>query len=184
MENPLLITPEINKNNSNFEFKLEIETKSNNNYLYSIFFSSEDNSYINIKAINKVNNMRTIFSNKLSKKIIKKNKFNSLKEICRKLKEIISKDTIQLIEKEKLLIIIIPLPNSKVKEIISDLKEEEINEKEEIKNINQILFELKNEVNEIKKENIELKNIIKEQKIEKHKDQNYLKDIENLIYLI
>ena len=165
MENPSLLTPGINEDTQKLEFKLEIEAYSSENNLYSIIFSIKEYSYLNIQAINKMNNIKT-FSNNFSIKQIKEdnkyfNKFNNLKEICKELKQSIQSGTIKLNEKDKLLIILVILENNEIANF--ELIEDELNEKEQIKDINKTLLQLKNEINDLKKENIELRKITNNQ---------------------
>ena len=61
---------------------------------------------------------------------------DDLKEICNELSERIKNKGISLIEKDKILNIIISLPSSKIKEISLDLKENEKGEKEKINDLN------------------------------------------------
>ena len=174
MEYPISIMPESDDNNKEFKFKLEIEANSNKNNLYSIIFTSEEYySYLKIEAINKVK--KKLFYNKFTIKKIKENKYfkkyDNIKEICIEFEKHIQNDTIILIEKDKLLMIVIPLPHSEIKSIYFELKEDELNDKDEYKDINKILLELKKEINELKKENNELKKNTNEQ-INKLKQEN------------
>ena len=152
MENNLTIIEE--KTNSKiFEFKVEIEVRSNKNNLYSVIFTLEEYSFLSIQAINNIN--KKSLSNKFTLEKIKENKYfneyNNLKEICNILEKNIQNEKIRLIEKDKTLIIVIPLPSNEIKAIHFELKEDELNEKEEYKDINKILLELKNEINKKRK---------------------------------
>ena len=185
MDNPILLIQETNDDYQELDFKLKIEANSNKNNLYSIIITSEESSYLNIQAINKINNKS--FSNKFTIKSIKENKyfnkFDNLKEICNEIEKNIKNEKIRLIEKDKSLIIIIPIPNTEIKVIQFELKENILNEKDEYKDIYKTLLELKNEISELKKENIELRKItnnqnneiseLKNENIELRKITNY-----------
>ena len=138
-------------------------------------------SYIKIEAINK--RKKKIFYNKFTIKKIKENKYfkkyDNIQEICNELEKHIKNETIILIEKDKLLMIVIPIPNNEIKSIYFELKEDELNEQDEYKDINKILLELKNELNELKKENNELKKSTNEQINELKQENNELKIITN-----
>jgi hypothetical protein len=104
-----------------------------------------------------------ILINKFSIEIIKKNKyfyqFDNLKEICDEIRERVTKEKLNIFEDTNKVIISIPFPSSKIKEIIFELKENEKDDKEIIKDLINLVYEqkteiikLKNELNEFKKE--------------------------------
>ena len=76
-----------------------------------------------------------------------------MKEICEELTERIEKEIITLYEKNTCVIISIPLPSSKIKEIIFELNEyAKKNDKEIIDEIIPLINEQKNDILNIKKD--------------------------------
>ena len=120
----------INEEKFNFELKKEAISDENNKFL--LVFKTENYSELCIKAI-KDNIIQRIFSNKFKVNFIKENKyfiqFDDLKEICEEISERVEKEKITIIEETNSVIISIPLPSSKIKEIIFELKENEKNDK-------------------------------------------------------
>ena len=162
---------------NNFEFNLEIEAISNKNKKYFIIFNTKTYSYLEITAINKTDILKQTFSNKFTHEQIKENKymniFDDLKEICIELNERINQNSLKIKEENNSLFISIFLPNSKIKEVIFELKEIENNAKDNINDLSIIILELKNENELLKKE-------IKEIKTEYIKEINNLKNITNM----
>ena len=119
-----------NINEFNFELKKEIV---NENKKYIIILKAENDSELNIKAIN--DSAHTMFANNFKIKEIQENKyfiqFDNLKEVCKELSERIDKEKIIICEDINSLLITVPLPSSKIKEINFKLKksEENINNK-------------------------------------------------------
>ena len=83
--------------------------------------------------------------------------FDNLKEIWNELSDRIKNVEIRLIENINNLIISVPLPTSKIKEITFQLNEDKKTEQDEINNLNRIILELKNENTQLKKEKKEIK---------------------------
>ena len=147
----------------NFEIKKEIISKKNNKYF--IYLKAETFSELIIKVI-KDDEIQKTYSNKFSVEEIKENKyfiqFDDLKEICDELSERIKDKNISLLEETNMLIISIPLPSSKIKEIIFELKENEKSEKETISDLINLVYEQKNEINNLNKKINELLEFKKE----------------------
>lgn len=157
-------TPFINKI-IEFTFDMKKEVISNNNLKYLLFFKAENSRELTIKAINEDDFIKNIFVNNFSVDKIKENKyfiqFDDLKEICEELTERINKENITIIEETNFIIISIPLPSSKIKEIVFELKQDENNDKEIIKDLIKLVKKQNNELNELKKEiSLLLKNYI------------------------
>ena len=144
--------------NLNFELKKEALSDKNNKFI--LFFKTENNSELSLKAI-KNDLPKRIFSNIFAVSVIKENRyfiqFDDLKEICEEISERVEKEKITLIEETNSIIISIPLPSSKIKEIIFELKEEEKSDKEIIKDLMKLTIEQKNEISNLKKELYDLK---------------------------
>ena len=157
----------------NFKFNFEFEVTSNKGKKFLIILKAESYSYLAITATNKTDIFKQIFSNKFSVEEIKKNKYmniyDDLKEICDELKIRMENGPVTLKEENNSLMIIIPLPNNKIKEISFELKELERKE-------NDYMNEMAEIISEIKKENESLKKEIKEIKI----DYNKLKNITDI----
>ena len=157
-------TPFFEKN-SGFILDLKKEVISNKGYKYLLFFKEENSSQLTVKAINQDDVFHKIYTNTFSIDTIKENKyfiqFDDIKEICDELSERISQGKITIIEDTNLIIISVPLPSSKIKEMLFELKEDEKNDKEIIKDLIKLVNEQKNELNEFKKEiSLLLKNYI------------------------
>ena len=84
-----------------------------------------------------------------------------MKEICEELEQRISKDKITIIESTNTIILSIPLPSSKIKEIIFELIQNEINEKEKTKKLLNTIHQQSEEITILKKEIKELKDLNK-----------------------
>jgi hypothetical protein len=160
----------------NFQFNLEIEAISNKNKQYLIIFNAKTYSYLEITAINKTDIIKKTFSNKFTPEQIKENKymniFDDLQEICNELKERVNQNSLKIKEENNSIFISITLPNSKIKEVIFELKEIENNAKDNINDLSKIILDLKNENELLKKE-------IKEIKADYIKEINNLKNITN-----
>ena len=85
-----------------------------------------------------------------------------MKEICEEISERVEKEKMTLIEETNSIIISVPLPSSKIKEIIFELKEDEKSDKEIIKDLMKLNIEQKNEISNLKTELIELNNFKKQ----------------------
>ena len=155
-----------------------IELSSDKSNSYQVIFNLNKSIEITANQIKDI--IHKSFSNKFSFEEIRKNdyflKFDTLDGIFDELKERINNQLI-IKENEDNLIISIPLPTSKNKEIIFDLKQiiknnnnERINEltdlimklNTEMNKINNEVILLKNEVDVLKNENIQLKNEIQD----------------------
>ena len=138
-------------------FKLEIEINSDKNNVFSLILSADNYSYLIIKANKKNDLYNKSFSNKFAVDKIKENKyflmFEDLKEICDELSERIKNKEMKLIENANNLIFIISLPSTKVKEIAFELNEDQKNDKDKIKDLNELIIKLNNEMNKLKNEN-------------------------------
>ena len=169
----------ISEEQFNFELKKEAISDKNNKFL--LFFKTENNSELCIKAI-KDDIIQRIFSNKFEVNVIKENKyfiqFDDLKEICEEISERVEKEKITIIEETNSVIISIPLPSSKIKEIIFELKEDEKNDKEIIKELMKLVNEQKNEISNLKEELNELKNFKKEVSL---LFKNYINNLDSII---
>ena len=138
-------------------FKLEIEINSDKNNVFSLILSADNYSYLIIKANKKNDLYNKSFSNKFAVDKIKENKyflmFEDLKEICDELSDRIKNKEMKLIENANNLIFIISLPSTKVKEIAFELNEDQKNDKDKIKDLNELIIKLNNEMNKLKNEN-------------------------------
>lgn len=172
MKNKFVPSPAPPAFEKKLEFRIEKEASSDKGNKYLITFYAEANNNLLITAKKNSDILNKFFSNKFSVEKIKENKYmnmyDDLKEICTELSEIIKSKSLNLIEEDKSLIISVPLPNVKIKEIIFDLNENPINENDDTN-------ELKTLVLELKKENELLKKEINEIKTE------FKKEIDNLI---
>ena len=146
-----LLKPKENEEKIDFEIKKEVISDKNKKYL--IVF--EATSSINIKAIHE-DIINTVYEGKFTIEQIKKNKyffqFDDLKEICEELKGRIENDKISLIETTNSIVISIPLPSSKIKEIVFELSLNDMNDKEKIKYLIEYIKEQKEEIEKFKKE--------------------------------
>ena len=124
---------------------------------FSLILSADNYSYLIIKANEKNDLFNKSFSNKFAVDKIKENKyflmFEDLKEICDELSERIKNKEMKLIENANNLIFIISLPSTKVKEIAFELNEDQKNDKDKIKDLNELIIKLNNEMNKLKNEN-------------------------------
>ena len=144
-------------NGKRMAFKLEIKIISDKNNEFSLISSADNYSYLNIKAIQKNDLFNKSFSNKFTVDKVKENKyflmFEDLKEICDELSERIKTKEMKLIENANNLIFIIYLPSAKRKEIKFELNEDQKNDKDKIKDLNELIIKLNNEMNKLKNEN-------------------------------
>ena len=131
----------------NFYLKKEIISDKNNKFF--LIFKAEGESELNIKAT-KEDLIQKNFSNKFTVNAIKENKyfvqFDNLKEICEEISVRIEKETITLIEEKNSLIVSIPLPSSKFKEIFFELKQEEKGDRDIIKKLTNLIIDQKKEI--------------------------------------
>ena len=152
------------QNKIQYTFELKKEVISDKKNKFYLFFKSENNYEISIKAV-KEDFIQRIFTNIFSIKVIQENKyfyqFDDLKEICDELSERIEKEKISIIEDTNSIAISIPLPSSKIKEVVFELKENEKSDKKIIKDLMNLVKEqkdeisnLRNELNEFKKETL------------------------------
>jgi len=148
---PYSIAQSENENEFNFELKKEVITDKNKKYI--LLFSTEQSPSLSIKAIGS-DIPQKIYSNNFSIDIIKNNKyfyqFDNLKEICEEIRERVEKEKINIIEDTNLVIISIPLPSSKIKEIVFELKENEKSDKEIIKDLINLVNEQRTEIATLK----------------------------------
>jgi hypothetical protein len=146
-----------------YHFDLKKEVISNKNNKFLLLFNTETTTELNIKAIKDDDLIQKTYTNKFQVKELQENKyffqFDDLKEICEELTVRISKETINIIEETNSIVISIPLPSSKIKEIIFELKENEVDDKQIIKDLFKLIHEqkqeiinLKNELDDFKKE--------------------------------
>ena len=130
------------------------------NKKYILLFNTDQSSFLNIKVI-EGDITQKIYSNNFPIEFIKKNKyfyqFDNLKEICDEIKERVEKEKLNIIEDTNTIIVSIPLPSSKKKEIVFELKEEEKSDKEIIKDLINLVHEQKTEILNLKKELNEFK---------------------------
>ena len=180
---------EINVFPLNFYLKKEIISDKNNKFI--LFFKAESESELNIKAT-KEDLIQKNFSNKFSVNAIKENKdfvqFDNLKEICEEISVRTEKETITLIEEKNSLIISIPLPSSKFKEIFFELKQEEKGDRDIIKKLTNLIIDQKKEISNLKIKINELNNLkseLNELKIFKKEIsllfKNYIINLDSLI---
>ena len=145
-------------------FELKKEIISNKNRKFIIYFKALSFEEIEIKAVHE-DIINDIYEKKFKIDDIKKNKyfiqFDDLKEICEELEIRISEDKISIIESTNTIIISILLPSSKIKEIIFELIQNEINEKEKTKKLLDTIHQQKEEITILKKEIKELKDLNK-----------------------
>ena len=169
-------TPELNINEGNLGFKLNFELNSDKNNIFTITFTADTYSCLNIQANQK--NGKS-FSNNFSPEKIKENKyftqFDNLSEICNELSERIKNKSIKLTENNDKVNITISLPSPKIKEITFELNKIGKNDNEQTNDLNKLVYELKSEIELIKKEHIDINEI----KIEHEKEINELKKIIN-----
>ena len=176
--------PNENKNTINeekFNFEIKKEVLSDKNTKFYLFLNANNYSELCIKAI-KEDLIQRIYSNKFSVNTIKENKyfiqFDDLKEICEEISERVEKEKITLIEETNSVIISIPLPSSKIKEIVFELKEDEKSDKEIIKELMKLVNEQKNEITNLKAELNELNNFKKEAAF---LFKNYITNLDSII---
>ena len=138
-------------------FDIELSTDKNNSYLLN--FISTDS--IEIIANQKNSLINKSFSGKYTLKEIQANnyflQFETLNEIFDEIKERILNNKIIIKENENNLIINIPLPTSKNKEIIFELKSIIKNNNERINELTDLIMKLNTEVDIIKNETKQLK---------------------------
>ena len=127
------------------------------------------NNSIEITANQTTDIIHRSFSSKYSFEEIRKNKyflqFDTLEEILDELKERINNNKIIIKENEENLIINIPLPSSKNKEIIFELKPIIKTKNDRFNELTDLIMKLNTEVNNVKNENMQLKKEINEVKV-------------------
>ena len=147
------------KEEEKLDFELKKEIISNKNRKFIVYFKALSFEEIEIKAVHE-DIINDIYEQKFQVDDIKKNKyfiqFDDLKEICEELKQRISENNITIIESTNTIIISIPLPSSKIKEIIFELIQNEINEKEKTKKLLDTIHQQNEEISNLKKEIKEL----------------------------
>ena len=148
------------KERKKLDFEIKKEGISDKNKKFLIFFEALSFDEIKIKAIHE-DLINSVYENNFKINDIKQNKyfiqFDDLKEICEELKERIINNKISIIESTNSIIVSIPLPSSKIKEIIFELKENEIKENEKIKKLTDLIRQQNEEISKLKKEIIDLK---------------------------
>ena len=119
-----------------------------------ILFKAEENNELSIKVI-KDDIIPKTFINSFSINVIQQNKyffqFDDLKEICAELDVRLKEEKISLFEETDSLRISIPLPSSKIKEIIFELKEYKKSDKSDIDIIKELVNIVRVQKEEIKK---------------------------------
>ena len=167
--------------------------KSDKEHDFSISISTEISNCLLIKGKYKDN--LTFHNYSSMKKIddIKKNKyfliFDNIEEIFNELSNLIDISKPSIIEETNKFLLSIPLPTTKIKEIIFEINEEEKSDKEKIAELYLIISNLKEQIllnnNEIIRKNIELTSKVEEQNKEieelKKKINEITKNKENLI---
>ena len=142
----------------NFDIKKEVVSDKNNKFKVS--FSALTYNEIDIKAIHE-DVINKIYEKKFKVEDIKQNKyfvqFDDLKEICEELKERITNNKITLLETTNSIIISIPLPSSKIKEIVFELIENKIKDEEKITKLVDLIRQQQAEISSLKKEIEDLK---------------------------
>jgi len=178
------------------EKSFQIELSSDKNNSYSLEFNL--NNYIEIKA-NQINNIISkTYSNKYSFEEIRETKyflqFDTFSEVLDEIKERIDNNEIILKETENKLVLNLPLPSSKNKEIIFELNPIIKNNDDRLNELTDLIIKLNTEINNIQNENeeiINLKNDIKQlndkynnlekEKIQLNKENMQLKnEIDNI----
>ena len=160
-------------------FKFEIKTNKNNSYLI-IFTLGND---LEIKA-NQINGLvKKSFANQFSFMQIRENKyflqFDSLNEIMDELNERIKNNQIIIEENDNSLILNIPLPSSKNKEISFELREKSKNTNEKINDLAQLIINLNKEISDLKNENTQFKNEMTQLKNETTQLKNQITQFKN-----
>ena len=145
--------------------------KSDKEHDFSISISTEISNCLLIKGKYKDN--LTFHNYSSMKKIddIKKNKyfliFDNIEEIFNELSNLIDSSKPSVIEETNKFLLSIPLPTTKIKEIIFEINEEEKSDKEKIAELYLIISNLKEQIllnnNEIIRKNIELTSKVEEQ---------------------
>ena len=133
------------------EKSFQIELSSDKNNSYSLEFNL--NNYIEIKA-NQINNIISkTYSNKYSFEEIRETKyflqFDTFCEILDEIKVRIDENKITLKESENKLILNIPLPTSKSKEIIFELNPIIKNNDDRLNELTDLIIKLNTEINNI-----------------------------------
>ena len=137
------------------EKSFQIKLSSDKNNSYSLEFNL--NNYIEITA-NQINNIiHKSYSSKYSFEEIRQNKyflqFDTLDEIFDEIKDRIYNNKI-IIKENNNLILSVPLPTTKHKEIIFELKSSIKNNNERLNELTDLIIKLSSEMNNIKNENI------------------------------
>ena len=158
-----MTTPDNLEKEKQLNFKIKKEICSNNNQDFIVFFDTESESKLSIKAI-KHNFTKKVYTNTFSVEEIQQNKyfyqFDNLKEICDELSIRISKEKISINEGINSIVISINLPSSKIKEIIFELKENDKYDKELIQGFMNILDKQKQKIAYLQKEINKIKNYL------------------------
>ena len=142
------------------EKSFQIELSSDNNNSYSLEFNIKN--YFEIKA-NQINSIiKKSYSNKYTFEEIRETKyflqFDTFCEILDEIKVRIDDNKITLKESENKLILNIPLPISKSKEIIFELNPIIKNNDDRLNELTDLIVKLNTEMNILKNENMQLKN--------------------------
>ena len=162
--------PLINNNNQILDSK-EIKIKSNKEKDFSIIISYNINS-----LILESKTLERNYYSEINLEELKKNKyfamFDNLQEIFTEISNIIEKNKLTLIEDINYISLSIPLPTTKIKEFIFKINEKEKSEKEQIKELFNIISELKSNH---KKEVLELNKKIDNLNVEINELKKYIK---------
>ena len=159
-------------------FKIELSSDKNNSY--SLEFNL--NNYIEITA-NQINNIiHKSYSNKYSFEEIRETKyflqFDTFSEILDEIKDRIYNNKIILKENNNNLILNIPLPTSKNKEIIFELKPVIKNSNDRLNELTDLIMKLNTEINNIRTE--ETANLKNENKQLNEENKQIKKEIINM----
>lgn len=136
--------------------EIKKEVKSDKNHKFSISFS-KSTTKISIKATEEQFSTK-FYSNEFTEEKIKENKyfiqFDNLEEIYKELVDRInnSNTNLILIENECSLLLSVPLPSSKIKEIIFELKQTSIKNDDLIKELMNLILEQKSHIAQLKEE--------------------------------
>ena len=174
-------TPTPNTKNSQLYIEQKIISDKKKEYL--VIFKSKNDSEIYIEATNNNLCIKKTYSNTFTLYFFQNNKyfyqFDNMKEIWVELSERIEEKKTSLIENEPSVLISIPLPSTKITEIILELNGEVP------KTESQIINEIIPIINEQKKEILIMKNEVEE--LKKTKDDfsfllnSYILDLESVI---
>ncbi len=154
-------TPKSNDSMQN----ITIISDKNNNFI--INFKNNDSSSLYIDAYFQNEITKKEFENNFSLEDLKNNKylslFDSINDIYEEIISIINKNIkeVKLIEEKGKIIINIPIGGKKMKPILLNLKEKEKNEKQQINELYNIIYNLKKENDDLKSNQLKLEERVK-----------------------